>query len=100
MRPPCLLVLLLTEAVLESIKRALQGLAELNAAAIQEGKHALGHARETNLERCVLRHPAQCMTWNALRIKTSIWPATKASVSTPEIKGLTENACLMLLHCA
>lgn len=55
-------MLRLTEAVLESIKRALQGLAELNKAAIQEGKHALGHARDANLEGCVLSHPAQCMT--------------------------------------
>lgn len=38
------------ESVLESIKRALQGLAELNAAAIQEGKHALGHARDADQE--------------------------------------------------
>ncbi|BDA49094.1 probable aluminum-activated malate transporter 5 at N-terminal half [Coccomyxa sp. Obi] len=35
-----------TEAVLESIKRALQGLSHLNAAAISEGKQALGHARD------------------------------------------------------
>jgi len=44
-------VSVLTEEVLRSIKEALQGLACLNAAAIQEGKHALGHARETDLER-------------------------------------------------
>ncbi len=42
----------LTEAVLESIKRALQGLSQLNAAAIQEGKHALGHARDAQRQMC------------------------------------------------
>lgn len=44
-------IYVLIEEVLRSIKEALQGLARLNAAAIQEGKHALGHARESDLER-------------------------------------------------